>query len=157
MGWGEIHLPEQTMHTLGYWMELSDTLIEKARIPVENLSDALVSLANVLRQVAPVQVLCDPSDIRAHAMLKAPISQKPTIFLYERYPGGVGFSEKIFHQNYDLIKAGLNLLENCPCKNGCPSCVGPAIEVGNTGKKHALELARVLVQNKVMKERLLRN
>ncbi|MGC8738767.1 MAG: DEAD/DEAH box helicase [Candidatus Hydrogenedens sp.] len=157
VGWGEIHLPEQTMHTLGYWMELSDSLIQQTKIPIENLSDALVSLVNALRQVAPVQVLCDPSDIRAHAILKAPISQKPTLFLYERYPGGVGFSEKIFHQHYDLISAGLSLLEKCPCKNGCPSCVGPAIEVGHMGKQHALQLARILIQNPKGQHRLLKN
>ena len=157
VGWGEIHLPEQTMHTLGYWMELSESLIQKAKIPVENLSDALVSFVNALRQVAPVQVLCDPSDIRAHAMLKAPLSQKPTLFLYERYPGGVGFSEKIFHQHYDLIQGGLSLLENCPCKNGCPSCVGPAIEVGHSGKQQALQLARVLAQSKKEWNKLLNN
>ncbi|MCA1900959.1 MAG: DEAD/DEAH box helicase [Candidatus Hydrogenedens sp.] len=144
VGWGEIHLPEQTMHTLGYWIELSDTLIQEARIPEEHLSDALVSLVNTLRQVAPVQVLCDPADIRAHAMLKAPISQKPTLFLYERYPGGVGLSEKLFHHHYELIKASLSLLESCPCRNGCPSCVGPAIEIGSLGKQHALQLAQAL-------------
>jgi len=148
VGWGEIHLPEQTMHTLGYWMELSEELIKEAKVPKENLSDALVSLVNVLRQVVPVQVLCDPSDIRAHALLRAPVSQKPTLFLYERYPGGVGFSEKIFHQHYDIILAGLSLLESCPCRNGCPSCVGPAVEVGSQGKQHALQLAKILTQTR---------
>lgn len=148
VGWGEIHLPEQTMHTLGYWVEFSDEIFKEAGIPIEHISDTLISIANSLRQVAPVQVLCDPSDIHPHTLLKSPISQKPTIFLYEKYPGGIGIAEKIFRQHFDLLSASLSLLENCKCKTGCPSCVGPTVEVGRTGKENALKLLHMLVSFK---------
>jgi len=86
-------------------------------------------------------VLCDLGDIRAHAMLKAPESEKPTVFLYETYPGGVGFSDKLFTHHDRLLNAAIALLSGCPCKEGCPSCVGPAIETGGYGKQGALTLA----------------
>ena len=96
-----------------------------------------------MRQVAPVQVMCDVNDIRAEAMLRAPFTQCPTIFLYEVYPGGVGFSDKLFTHHKQLLEAAASLIAGCGCTEGCPSCVGPALEVGEHGKNGALKLARI--------------
>ena len=92
--------------------------------------------------MAPVQVLCDPTDIRAHANLRAPVSDRPSVYLYETYPGGVGFSGKLYTSHERLLEAAVSLLENCKCKAGCPSCVGAALEAGEFGKAGALKLAR---------------
>jgi DEAD/DEAH box helicase domain-containing protein len=143
VGWGEIHLPEQTMHTMAYWTEFPEELAGQSEGEQKELGEALHALANTLRQVAPVQVLCDPSDVRAKAMLRAPMTQRPTIYLYETYPGGVGFSEKLFHHHHRLLDAAISLLAGCPCREGCPSCVGPALEAGTHGKPGALKLARL--------------
>ena len=117
-------------------------------MPLSELGAALNALANTLRQVAPVQVLCDPTDIRAYANLKSTFFEKPTIFLYESYPGGVGFSEKLFTHHSRLLEAAISLLTDCACQEGCPSCVGPALEAGEHGKAGALKLARIaLVQS----------
>ena len=64
------------------------------------------------------------------------------MFLYERYPGGVGYSEKLYTHYKPLLSAALSLLADCPCKSGCPSCVGPALETGTHGKAGAQALAR---------------
>ncbi len=143
VGWGEIHLPEQTMHTTGYWLEFPEDLAEQFDIDKTKLGEALNALANTLRQVAPVQVLCDLGDIRAQAMLRAPLSEKPAIFLYETYPGGVGISEKLFHHHQRMLDASISLLTGCHCNEGCPSCVGPILEVGPFGKEGALRLAQM--------------
>jgi DEAD/DEAH box helicase domain-containing protein len=141
VGWGEIHLPETTMHTSSYWIEFPEDVDERFGIKKDELGEALNALANTLRQVAPVQVLCDPSDIRAQAMVKSPFSIKPTIYLYETYPGGVGFSYKLFTHHDRLLRAAMSLISGCGCKEGCPSCVGPAMEIGGYGKPGALKLA----------------
>lgn len=141
VGWGEIHLPEQTMHTTGYWVEFPQEAQAAFAGNEEELGEALHALANTLRQVAPVQVLCDPSDIRAQAMVRAPATGLPTVFLYETYPGGVGFSDKLYHHHEHMFGAAVSLLSDCPCKEGCPSCVGPALEIGAHGKAGALKLA----------------
>jgi len=141
VGWGDIHLPEQTMHTMSYWLEFPDDTASRFGLQQEELGEALNALANALRQVAPVQVLCDPKDIRAQAMLRSPQSERPTIFLYETYPGGVGFSEKLFEHHSALLDAATALLSDCPCREGCPSCTGPALEVGLHGKPGALKLS----------------
>ncbi len=142
VGWGDIHLPEQTMHTTGFWIEFPEDVETVCGLGKEALGEALHALANALRQVAPVHVVCDPSDILATFMLRAPESQKPSVFLYERYPGGVGYSEKLYTHYKSLLFAALSLLADCPCKSGCPSCVGPALEMGTHGKAGAQALAR---------------
>ena len=141
VGWGEIHLPESTMHTSAYWIEFPEDAGERIELGQKELGESLHALSNTLRQVAPVQVLCDLTDIRAQAMLRAPFSDRPTIYLYESYPGGVGFSDKIYTHHNRLLDAAISLLKQCRCKEGCPSCVGPALEVGQHGKNGALKLA----------------
>lgn len=152
VGWGEIHLPEQTMHTTGYWIEYDDGTAEELGLDKDQLGAALNGLASALRQVAPVHVLCDLGDIRAQAMLRAPVSEKPSVFLYETYPGGVGFADKLFTHHERLLQAAVSLLAGCPCGEGCPSCVGPAVESGIYGKKGALLLAKQALENTVPPE-----
>ncbi|NIA15089.1 MAG: DEAD/DEAH box helicase [Nitrospiraceae bacterium] len=143
VGWGEIHLPESTMHTSSYWIEFPEDVSQRLNMTEKCLGESLHALAHTLRQVAPVQVLCDLTDIRAQAMVRAPFSDKPTIYLYEVYPGGVGLSDKIFSHHTRLVEAAIALLTGCACKEGCPSCVGPALEVGTHGKPGALQLAEL--------------
>ncbi|MFP6583643.1 MAG: DEAD/DEAH box helicase [Candidatus Hydrogenedentota bacterium] len=143
VGWGEIHLPETTMHTTSYWVEFEEDCGEGLGLGKEELGAALNALGNTLRQVAPVQVMCDLSDIRAQANLKSPFSAKPTIYLYETYPGGVGFSDKLMSHHTRLFEAAISLLSDCACKEGCPSCVGTALESGAHGKQAALQLAQL--------------
>ncbi len=145
VGWGEIHLPESTMHTSAYWIEFPEDIGSRLELEQKQLGEALNALANTLRQVAPVQVLCDPTDIRAQAMLRAPFSSKPTIYLYETYPGGVGFSDKLYTHHRYLLEATVALITGCPCKEGCPSCIGPTLEVGEHGKGGALRLAQLAI------------
>lgn len=147
VGWGEIDLPESTMHTAAYWIEFPEDLEQRVGLPPKELGESLHALANTLRQVAPVQVLCDLTDIRSEPMVKAPFTEKPTIYLYETYPGGVGFSEKLFTHHARLLEAAASLISDCRCKEGCPSCVGPALEIGEHGKSGALTLAALALEH----------
>jgi DEAD/DEAH box helicase domain-containing protein len=69
---------------------------------------------------------------------------EPNIYLYDRYPGGVGFSEPLYHMNDSLLANTFRLIAHCPCQAGCPSCVGPAGEVGEQGKEVALAILRAM-------------
>ncbi len=64
----------------------------------------------------------------------------PTIYLYDRYPGGIGLSERLYELHDVLLKEAAALIAACECANGCPACVGPAEEVGMAGKQLALRL-----------------
>jgi DEAD/DEAH box helicase domain-containing protein len=65
---------------------------------------------------------------------------EPTIFLYDDYPGGIGFSPLLFEYQDMLFVRSLRVLENCPCKAGCPSCIGPPEEMGKDSKSTATVL-----------------
>jgi DEAD/DEAH box helicase domain-containing protein len=67
--------------------------------------------------------------------------QRPTIFLYDNMPGGVGFSEKIFEMTDTLLQAARELIVGCTCAGGCPSCVGPIGEVEEGARLAAIDLA----------------
>ncbi len=65
---------------------------------------------------------------------------EPNIFLYDAYPGGMGLSEPLYHLHERLLVESRTLIAGCACSDGCPSCVGPAGEVGSRGKEVALSL-----------------
>jgi DEAD/DEAH box helicase domain-containing protein len=66
-----------------------------------------------------------------------PLFEKPTLILYDRVPNGVGLSEALFRRHHDLFHAALQQLDQCPCRAGCPSCIGPAADLGWRGKSRA--------------------
>ena len=70
---------------------------------------------------------------------------EPNIYLYDSYPGGVGLSEPLFRMSDSLLEKTYRLISECPCPTGCPSCVGPAGEIGEKGKEVALGILRRMV------------
>jgi len=72
---------------------------------------------------------------------------EPNIYLYDRYPGGVGLSEPLFRLSETLLESTRKLIANCPCSAGCPSCVGPVGEVGERGKEVALAILQTVLGN----------
>jgi DEAD/DEAH box helicase domain-containing protein len=145
IGMGNIHLPELEMHTTAYWLEFAEGTEQQLQLSQSDLGDALKALANVLENVAPFYVMGDPSDLRTVPMIKAPFSKKATIYIYDSYPGGVGYSRKLFYAHDDLLQAAQKLILECKCKSGCPSCVGPVLDVGEFGKESALKLLGCLL------------
>ncbi len=122
IGSGPIHLPEEELHTNSSWMSLQSSEIEE--LSDKRMEESLIGVANVLQNVAPLKVMCDPSDLHVVAQIKAIHNGMPTIFLYDRYPGGVGLSKKIFETMKAVLAEALKLIEQCPCYSGCPSCIG---------------------------------
>ena len=70
---------------------------------------------------------------------------EPNIYLYDKYPGGIGFSEPLYRMNDSLLANTFRLIANCPCQAGCPSCVGPVGEVGEKGREVALAILGAVV------------
>ena len=143
IGFGEISLPPEEMHTTAYWLVLTNDIGELLELQESentsfNLSSGLLALSNVLINVVPLYVMCDPQDIRAVSEVRSPFTGGPTIYIYDNYPGGVGFSEKMFELRRPLLQAAQELILGCGCEKGCPSCVGPIDEVGIKGKESAL-------------------
>ncbi len=140
IGFGKVELPELEMHTTSYWWEFEENVAGQLDMSNENLGDGLKALANALGTVATVFLMCDPKDIRTAPMVRAPMTQRPTIYIYDNHAGGVGFSQKLFHLHDELKNAAQRLIQGCGCGIGCPACVGPPLEIGEKGRESALAL-----------------
>ncbi len=70
---------------------------------------------------------------------------QPTIFIYDNYQGGIGFSQQLFDIHEKLLRQTRELIGSCVCEGGCPSCVGPSLEVGVSSKQVALDILRLLL------------
>jgi len=138
IGSGPIHLPEEELHTSSYWFAFSEEAA--ARKTTDEMQSALLGLANVLVHIAPLYLMCDPLDIRVVPQVKAVHSKLPTIFFYDRYPSGIGLSERLYDVHDELMRQAREHITSCTCLSGCPACVGPIEEVGLLGKQQALEL-----------------
>lgn len=139
LGFGHIHLPPEEMHTTAYWLSIPENIKELSR---EEMESGLLGLCNVMVNIAPLYLMCDPKDIRGVVQSRSPFTQKPTIYIYDNFPGGVGFSEKLYNMEDQLLKAARQVIMECNCEDGCPSCVGPYDEVGFGSKKFALKIIK---------------
>jgi DEAD/DEAH box helicase domain-containing protein len=137
VGAGRVHLPEMEMHTTSCWWELPAAVESQLADAGLDLGDALKGVAHLLGRVAPLFVMADPADLHATAMVRSPFTGKPTLYLYDSFPGGVGYARRIFEQFEDICLAAGRHLAQCPCEKGCPSCVGPATEAGTTAREAA--------------------
>ena len=123
IGSGPIHLPEQTLHTTGYWITVDEQTWRS--LGRETLEAGLQGMAHALRHVASLRLMCDPRDLGSVAEVRSVTTQLPTVTVYEVYPGGVGFSSRMYELHRDLLDDASSLVRDCPCLAGCPSCVGP--------------------------------
>jgi DEAD/DEAH box helicase domain-containing protein len=123
IGSGPIHLPEQTLHTTGYWITVDEDLWRS--LGRETLEAGLQGMAHSLRHVASLRLMCDPRDLGAVAEVRSVTTRLPTVTVYEMYPGGVGYSSRMFELHRELLEHAAALVRDCPCLAGCPSCVGP--------------------------------
>jgi DEAD/DEAH box helicase domain-containing protein len=123
IGAGPIHLPEQTLHTTGYWVTVADEMWRS--LGRETLEAGLQGMAHSLRHVASLRLMCDPRDLGSVAEVRSITTQLPTVTIFEVYPGGVGFAGRMYELHRDLLADAAALVRDCPCAAGCPSCIGP--------------------------------
>jgi len=172
LGYGKIDLPLHELHTTSYWFSVAEEKLPEGLTRSEIIY-AFLGIAYALHSLATLLLMCDIRDIDRSVgdrsagwfakaerdglgfysssgqteMEKADqlVTFEPTIFLYDNYPGGVGFSEVLFANHARLLRETQQLIASCTCKNGCPSCVGPVDELGKTTKRHALEILGALI------------
>jgi DEAD/DEAH box helicase domain-containing protein len=152
VGSGELDLPEQQMHTTSYWLTIPAAIMGGLPFGGDEKRDGVVGLAFALRHVAQLLLMCDGHDIglsidggsldrskRTGGTGGVPdvLALEPNIFIYDNYPGGIGFSRPLYDMHGLLLERTRELIAGCPCDSGCPSCVGPE---GHTGP-HAKQVA----------------
>ena len=160
VGSGELDLPEQQMHTTSYWLTVPKDVLASLPFDSEAKRDGVSGMAQAMRTIAQLLLMCDRNDLGvsvnaegdpgtgagsagargADALAKAAALEEPRIFIYDNYPGGIGFSAPLFEVQDRLLEASADLIAGCECERGCPSCVGPIGEIGPQGKRVALAL-----------------
>lgn len=89
------------------------------------VGEALVGLANVLVEVAPLYTMCDVQDVGT--VVDASCLGRDAVFLYDRYPGGMGYVRRCLERLDEILQTVRTVIRECPCEDGCPSCVGAAV------------------------------
>lgn len=162
VGSGELDLPEHQMHTTSYWLTIPAAMLARLPYSSDDRRDGISGMAYAMRSIAQLLLMCDRQDIglsvdtgspesapaetlragRGAMAAKAPLvaGVDPKIFVYDNYPGGIGFSAPLFRMQEDLLRATRELVTECECDAGCPSCVGPIGETGPLAKRVAIEL-----------------
>lgn len=101
----------------------------------------LAGLGYALGRLAPLFLMCDPADIGVHTDPQSLLADgQPVVLLYDQVPAGIGLSQNIYHIYSQLLEQARQLVSECPCQDGCPSCVGPGGENGAGGKQETLTL-----------------
>ena len=88
-------------------------------------SEGLKGIANVVVEVIPLFSMCDTMDIGA--VVDSKNTGQLTLFVYDRYPGGIGFAEKAYGMIEEIMQACRMVIAECDCEEGCPSCVGAPV------------------------------
>jgi len=138
IGAGPVTLPETEMHTTSYWVCFPDDLDKEFK--QSEIQNGMLGVSNILANAAPVYLMCDPRDIRVVGQIKSTFNKRPTVFVYDNYPGGVGFSEKLFELHTELFDTARKMISQCQCESGCPSCVGPLNEFAGSGNPKEITL-----------------
>jgi DEAD/DEAH box helicase domain-containing protein len=154
IGYHPLDLPRLTLDTAGLWLAPGEDAVRELARSGHNPWEALSGVRNLFVQLLPLMAMCDPLDLGG--MLDSSNTGRPTLFVFDRYPGGLGFAEQAWTRMDELTEAALAHLEGCPCGTGCPACVGlpvlrPAQQQDGDGIKTTKEIpakdaARALLQ-----------
>jgi DEAD/DEAH box helicase domain-containing protein len=129
---------------LGNLVSLCPRCHQRAEAAVR-VNSGIRGLGYALHHLAPLLLMCDPGDIGVYTDFQSPLGdRRPVVLLHEFIPGGIGFSRVLFSRFSELIGQAYELVSNCPCLGGCPSCVGPGGEIGSGGKAETLAILEYL-------------
>jgi DEAD/DEAH box helicase domain-containing protein len=168
VGYGKVQLPDQQMHTTSYWFTLPKRMLDDLPFNRWEIIDGILGIAYALHYVASLHLMCDINDIQrcvgdrkarwfarlsreSRGLYKSSAGAEevsiegidpfePTLFIYDNYPGGVGFSPQLFDGHREILENTVRLISRCGCRSGCPSCVGPTGQLGKKSKEVALSL-----------------
>jgi DEAD/DEAH box helicase domain-containing protein len=160
VGSGKLELPENEMHTTSFWLTLSRSLLAELPFRLSERQSGIFGLLYALGSMATLLMMCDRRDLGTAVGERPPSAAseinwedfavaansseskeffEPNLYIYDAYPGGIGFSEPLYRICTTLLNRTLELISACSCENGCPSCVGPAADRSERTKEVALE------------------
>jgi DEAD/DEAH box helicase domain-containing protein len=167
IGSGKLELPENEMHTTSFWLTLGHSLLAELPFTLSERQSGIFGLLYALGSMATLLLMCDRRDLGTAVGERPPSATsqinwedfatprntldvteffEPNLYIYDAYPGGIGFSEPLFRLSRVLLERTRELIRACPCENGCPSCVGPAGNRSERTKDVSLAILERLVR-----------
>jgi DEAD/DEAH box helicase domain-containing protein len=140
IGIGEIDLPPEEFETEACTLVVDPEFARRLGIEKGVDGGGLRGVAELVQNLVPLFVRVDPGDVRVAAQVFHPHFEAPTLVVHDAIPNGVGLSERIFRCHRDVLEAALGVVRACPCRSGCPSCIGPSVDQGRPGKVQAQRL-----------------
>ena len=160
VGSGKLELPENVMHTTSFWITVGHSLIAELPFSLSERHSGIFGLLYALGTMATLLVMCDRRDLGTAVGERPPSAAseirgedfatassngseakeffEPNLYIYDAYPGGIGFSEPLYRSCSTLLDRTRELIGACSCENGCPSCVGPTADRSERTKDVAL-------------------
>jgi DEAD/DEAH box helicase domain-containing protein len=165
VGSGKLELPENEMHTTAFWVTLGHSLLAELPFTLSERQSGIFGLLYALGSMATLLLMCDRRDLGTAVGERPPSAAseinwqefaappsaetaaffEPNLYLYDAYPGGIGFSEPLYRISNALFECTYGLIAACPCQNGCPSCVGPVGDKRERPKEVALTILERLL------------
>ena len=168
VGAGKLELPENEMHATSFWLTLGHGLLAELPFSLSERQSGIFGLLYALGSMATLLMMCDRRDLGTAVGEHPPSAAteinwqdfsapanaseakeffEPNLYIYDNYPGGIGFSEPLYRACDVLLARTLDLISACSCENGCPSCVGPTADRSERTKHSKSTLRQGLVPN----------
>jgi DEAD/DEAH box helicase domain-containing protein len=140
-----LDLPPQKFPTIALWFDLPSRAIEQINKEELDFAGGLHATEHAAIGILPLFALCDRNDIGGISTPLHPDTGQAQIFIYDGHPGGIGIAEKGFDLIEPLWEATLKAISECPCFDGCPSCI-QSPKCGNNNQPLDKKAARILLE-----------
>ncbi len=144
-----LDLPPLNFRTIGFWFTLPSSIESSVRYSGLDLAGGLHAIEHAMIAISPLHAMCDSRDLGGVSTELHQDTKRPSIFVYDGYKGGVGISEKLYSLLPELLDTTLNLIQDCKCEAGCPSCIYSS-KCGNNNepldKKAAITILKELIE-----------
>ena len=128
----ELDMPSHIFETMGLWMVLPEDLSRRVKEAGLHFMGGIHAIEHAAISLFPLFALCDRNDVGGICYPIHPQLEKPAIFIYDGYPGGVGLADHGYEILEELLRKTRDLIRECPCTDGCPSCIhSPKCGSGN--------------------------
>ncbi|MDD5094597.1 MAG: DEAD/DEAH box helicase [Dehalococcoidia bacterium] len=140
-----LDLPTQSFRTVAFWFDLPKGIEKELNQKGLDFAGGIHAAEHAAIAMLPLFALCDRNDIGGVSTPLHPDTGKPQIFIYDAHPGGVGIAEKGFELARELWQETRKLVTECPCEEGCPSCI-QSPKCGNNNQPLDKKAARIIFE-----------
>jgi DEAD/DEAH box helicase domain-containing protein len=123
LGNQELDLPPSSLVTRGFWFVIEPAVLIGAGVERDRWPGTLHAVEHTAIGVLPLFTICDRWDVGGVSTPLQADTSRPTIVIYDGYPGGAGIAELGFEAGHRLLRTALEVIDGCGCNQGCPSCV----------------------------------